>query len=124
MLNSFMIFLGGGLGSVLRYLTKVLCDKVLPLSYPWGTFSVNIIGSFVLGFLFFHFLNKSEVDTSVKLFFTIGLTGGFTTFSTFSLDIVNLIKNDQLGLCILYILASVLLSVLAIYAGAYVSKCL
>ena len=124
MLNSLMIFLGGGTGSVLRYLVKVLCDKTLPLNYPWGTFSVNILGSLILGFAVAFFIDKPQVDTSVKLFFTVGITGGFTTFSTFSLDIVNLIKQGNVSICLLYIIASLLLSVLALYAGMLLAKCL
>lgn len=114
------IFLGGGLGAVLRYLLKVGCDKHLPLhlsNYPFGTFFANIIGCFFLGLIFTLFLNKTEINTNLKLFLTVGVAGGFTTFSTFSLESIELFKTGNVLVGILYITLSVLLGLLGVYLG-------
>ena len=79
MFNIFAIFLGGGLGSVLRYLAN--------LYIPMPTLFVNILGSFIIGFLYVILVDKVEISNQLKLALTVGFCGGLTTFSTFSLEL-------------------------------------
>jgi len=118
-----MIFLGGGIGSVLRYLLKIFCDKNFGEFLPYGTFAANILGSLFLGFVVALAFKRTDLlDTNTKLFLTVGIAGGFTTFSTYSLETVNLIKQGYLGVGIFYSLISLLLGVVAIYLGIYLAK--
>ena len=92
------IFLGGGTGSVLRYCVQMaLHERIVPYSFPWATFAVNIIGSFLIG-LFYVLSARFNLSAEVRILLTTGLCGGFTTFSTFSNDGLILIKplNPQL----------------------------
>lgn len=100
------IFLGGGTGSVLRYCVQIaLHERIVPYSFPWATFTVNIIGSFLIG-LFYALSERFNLSTEVRLMLTAGLCGGFTTFSTFSNDGLILIKQGFYGVFILYTLLS------------------
>lgn len=96
------IFLGGGTGSVLRYCVQMMLhERIVPYSFPWATFTVNILGSFLIG-LFYTLSARFNLSTEVRLLLTTGLCGGFTTFSTFSNDGLILIKQESTE-CLLYI---------------------
>lgn len=87
------IFLGGGLGSVLRFsVQQMLHQRIIPYSFPWATFTVNILGSFLIG-LFYAWSARFNLATEYRVLLTTGLCGGFTTFSTFSNDGVILLKS-------------------------------
>ena len=89
------IFLGGGTGSVLRYCVQMMLhERIVPYSFPWATFTVNILGSFLIG-LFYTLSARFNLSTEVRLLLTTGLCGGFTTFSTFSNDGLILIKKSD-----------------------------
>ncbi len=118
MRDLFLIFLGGGLGSTLRYLASILLNK--GHKFPLGTFAVNIIGSLLIGYVIsLYFEDKTHW---ARLMFVVGFCGGFTTFSTFSLDTLTLIKQQDYGIATLYIVASVVLSISATYIGFVISK--
>lgn len=122
-MNVFAVFLGGGLGSVLRYLCNIFFDKNLGITYPWGTFCVNIIGSLFLGFMFGMLLVKIDcLNTQTKLFLTVGLAGGFTTFSTFSVETFNLFKQGHVLMAIIYPLSSIIIGFGAVALGFYLSR--
>lgn len=122
-MNLLAVFLGGGLGSVLRYLCNVFFDKNIGLAYPWGTFCINILGSLFLGFIFAALLTKIDMlNTQTKLFLTVGVAGGFTTFSTFSLETYNLFKQGQILMSIIYPLSSLILGFGAVALGFYLAR--
>src|SRR5699024_9896508 len=93
MLNIIAIFTGGGIGAVIRYLTGLIILKYSHLSLPPATFIVNVAGSFLIGFLYIFFIEKQELNPAIKLALTVGFCGGLTTFSTFSLELFEMIKN-------------------------------
>ncbi|WP_294472646.1 fluoride efflux transporter CrcB [uncultured Bacteroides sp.] len=116
------IFLGGGTGSVLRYCIQLLMhERIMPYSFPWATFTVNLLGSFFIG-LFYALSERFNLSFEVRLLLTTGLCGGFTTFSTFSNDGMNLLKGEFYGTFILYTLLSIVIGLVAVMAGGYIGK--
>lgn len=111
------IFLGGGTGSVLRYCAQMaLHERIVPYTFPWATFTVNIFGSFLIG-LFYALSARFNLSTETRMLLTTGLCGGFTTFSTFSNDGLLMIKQGFYGMSILYALLSIVLGIAAVFAG-------
>lgn len=121
MINLLAIFIGGGLGSISRYGITMLL-KAYSLEFPFATLSVNIVGSLILGFAIALFWNKAPLHDTLKLAITVGFCGGLTTFSTFSWETFDLIKNGEFVLAILYTFISVIVCILAISLGAFLSK--
>lgn len=118
------IFIGGGTGSVVRYLAQIAVNEhTAGLSSPfsWGTFIVNMIGCLLIG-LFYSLSERFHLPMDARLFLTVGLCGGFTTFSTFSNDGLNLLKGEFYGTFLLYTLLSVGVGLLSVMAGAYAGK--
>jgi CrcB protein len=112
-----MVFVGGGIGSMLRHGVNVICAKLFGIGFPFGTFTVNITGSIVMGLLAGYFAFRGEAAQIWRLFLMTGILGGYTTFSAFSLDSVLLVERGQLGLAALYVAASVVLSIGGLFAG-------
>lgn len=111
------IFLGGGTGSILRYCVQMMLhERIVPYSFPWATFTVNILGSFLIG-LFYTLSARFNLSTEIRLLLTTGLCGGFTTFSTFSNDGLIMMKQGFYGMFFLYTLLSILLGTIAAFAG-------
>lgn len=108
-----LIFIGGGTGSVLRYLVG---RCIGPSAWPWGTFAVNIIGCFLIG-LIGTWITRHSLSPDLRLLLVVGLCGGFTTFSTFSNEALGLMRSGQLLLAVAYIVGSVALGVIAAYVG-------
>lgn len=124
MLNILAIFIGGGLGSLSRYGVAILL-KMYSMDFPVATLGVNIIGSLILGFTIALFWNKlpvSNTHDTLRLAITVGFCGGLTTFSTFSWETFDMIKQGEFLLAFLYALTSVLVCILAISLGAFLSK--
>lgn len=121
MLNILAIFIGGGLGSLSRYGLSIML-RAYSLDFPFATLSINFIGSLILGFAIALFWNKAPMHDTLKLAITVGFCGGLTTFSTFSWETFDLIKNGEILLAFLYAIISVLICVLAISLGAFLSK--
>lgn len=112
-----IVFVGAGIGGMARHGINILALRVLGPGFPAGTLAVNILGSLVMGLLIGWFAHKLDPGQSWRLFLTTGILGGFTTFSTFSLDAALLIERGQMGLAALYILVSVGAGVAGLFAG-------
>ena len=116
------IFLGGGTGSVLRYCVQMMLhERIVPYSFPWATFTVNILGSFLIG-LFYTLSARFNLSTEVRLLLTTGLCGGFTTFSTFMNEGAGLMKEENYLYMMLYLFGSLALGLVAVLAGHYLAK--
>lgn len=121
--NCIAVFLGSGIGGVLRFLISNITIKWFQETrFPIGTVFVNSLGSLVLGLLIGYFSSKINIDDSSKLFFTVGLCGGFTTFSTMMGDGVRLLQNSMLLSGICYLIGSVVLGLFLFYIGYSISK--
>lgn len=113
-----LVFIGGGLGSVLRFATYHAARLWLPPNFPWGTLAVNVLGGVAAGAVAGWILSRSIGGAdSTSLFLMTGLLGGFTTFSAFSLDAVLLWQRGENGAAIAYVAASVLLAIGGVLAG-------
>lgn len=113
---------GGAIGAVLRHYFGLLAMHVAGTNFPWGTLGVNIIGSFLMGVLvslFAHYWNPSQ---EIRAFLTVGVLGAFTTFSTFSLDVMTLWERGAIYAAAGYVLVSVILSIAALLAGMLIIR--
>ncbi|AIG30548.1 fluoride efflux transporter CrcB [Flavobacterium psychrophilum] len=118
----FYIALGGGLGSVLRYLTTLVINKYVQTTFPYATFVTNIAGCLLIG-LFFGYLEKQNaVSPYLKFFLITGLCGGYTTFSAFSNENIQLLQSNQILIAFLYISLSVFLGLMATWTGLIIAK--
>ncbi|MEK9794763.1 MAG: fluoride efflux transporter CrcB [Hyphomicrobiales bacterium] len=122
MLNILYVGLGGFIGSILRYLVFLSSNHLLGSNLPYSTIIVNIIGSFFIGFLYQFFNNYIFISESTKLLLTVGFLGGFTTFSTFSIDAFILYQNYGKFFAVSYIILSVVLSLFALLLGMFVLR--
>ncbi len=118
LLKLLFIAAGGALGATSRYLLSMTIPTWLGRVYLWGTLSVNILGSFLIGLVWAYF-SQNTGQVNLKLFLIVGLLGGFTTYSSFSLEVLNLFKNGHTQVAILYILATNTLAIAAAFAGYY-----
>lgn len=118
----FIVGLGGFVGSTLRYLTVRLVDTKLNALFPFGTLTVNIVGSFLLGLIYMLAMRKVGISENAKLFLGVGFCGGFTTFSAFALENFDLIAQRLIGTAVLYIVVSVVMGVVALGAGIWASR--
>tara|TARA_Y100001970_G_scaffold293262_1_gene438891 strand:- start:16464 stop:16835 length:372 start_codon:yes stop_codon:yes gene_type:complete len=112
---------GGSLGSVMRFLTSYLL-KTNITQIPLSTLFVNVSGSFLIGLLINFLESKNSSEILIKYFFVIGLLGSYTTFSTFSFEIIELLKNGKLIISTLYVAISISLSLFFAYLGYYYIK--
>lgn len=114
--------LGGAIGAVLRYLSVGLAARAFGTGFPVGTLAVNIVGSFLMGIAAAYLLGRLGERPLAMIM--PGVLGGFTTFSAFSLDAVRLFEDGRAGASVLYIMASVLLAILALLAGLWLGRSL
>ena len=121
--NVGWVFLGGGIGSALRYGVGRVALAVIGPNFPAGTLAVNVIGCILMGaFIEWLALSDAGMDAPTRLFLTTGVLGGFTTFSAFSLDTVLMLQRGELSMAIIYVLASVIGSVAALFAGLALTR--
>lgn len=117
-----IVFVGGGMGSVMRF----LISKILPYSgkgFPWNTFCANLLGCLLIGLLTGYFLrNSSENHSSLILFATIGFCGGFTTFSSFAYENLSFIRSGNYTMLLAYSILSFSIGILLVYVGILIDK--
>ena len=114
-----MVALGGGLGAVLRFVVASAIQSPVWPGYPWGIFIVNITGGLAMGLIVELAALKISMTPEMRAFLTTGILGGYTTFSTYSLDSVLLIQRGAYASAAFYIVGSALLSILAVFAGMW-----
>ncbi len=112
-----LVFLGGGLGSAARHGANLLAARWLGTQYPLGTLGINVLGAFAMGAVVEYWAARSGLSPQARLFLTTGILGGFTTFSTFALEIGALQLRGEIAASILYALGSLVLGVAGLYAG-------
>jgi fluoride exporter len=111
------VALGGAIGSVSRYMVGIGSGKLFGTEFPWGTLIINATGSFLIGAFVGLFATRWELSQAMRIFLTVGICGGYTTFSTFSLDAYYLTERGQTWASLAYMVASVALSVGALIAA-------
>jgi fluoride exporter len=122
--NLILVALGGAIGSSLRHFANMAALRWFGPNFPWGTIGVNILGSFAMG-IFIEFLaRRSGGSNEFRLFVATGILGGFTTFSAFSLDFAVLFERGAMGQALAYALASVIVSILALFFGFWLVRTL
>ena len=119
LVNCLAVGVGGFIGSVLRYLCGLLTPET---AFPWTTLAINVVGSFVLALVAGLVLRGVLVDNELSLMLRVGLCGGFTTFSTFSLETVNLASEGAVFGALVYAVVTVMLCVLAAFAGSWLAR--
>ena len=122
-MNHFLIVAAGGaMGAGLRHLTGLAAMRLLGTSFPWGTLTVNLVGSFVMGVFIEWLARRFGTSPELRLFVATGLLGGFTTFSAFSLDAAFLWERGQGALAVGYVLVSVCGAIAALFAGLWLVR--
>jgi fluoride exporter len=116
MKSILLVMAGGGIGAVLRFQLGRVLVSTSP-AWPWGTFVANVLGGFAMGILAAWLMRVGEAGETMRLLIGVGLLGGFTTFSAFSLDMMRMVESGAIGLALGYALASVALALLALFGG-------
>ncbi|PID42117.1 MAG: fluoride efflux transporter CrcB [Proteobacteria bacterium] len=122
MINMLVIAIGGALGAIARYSLVGWISEWLGKSYPYGTWLVNILGSFLIGVAYIFVIEKFHATPEIRSLAMVGFLGAFTTFSTFSLETVSLLQNGRVITAVLYVSSSVTLCVMATAAGMMLAK--
>ena len=124
-MKSYLVaFLGGGIGASARYWLSGAVYRLLSPDFPYGNLVVNVLGCFLIGFVMALFDDRFVVAPSLRIFLTIGILGGFTTFSSFSYETISLLRDRELFLGIVNVIATVFLCLAATYAGMTAGKLL
>ena len=127
-MSYILVFCGGGLGAVLRYMVTSAVTLRLGSNFPHGTLSVNVLGSFligiIMGVLMMAVPKGAGISEEARLFLVVGVLGGFTTFSSFSLETLTLLRTGQMLLGAVNVVVNCLLGIVAAYAGWYLTKVL
>jgi fluoride exporter len=108
---------GGFIGSVMRYLVQYYMEKSMMSTFPWGTLAANIAGSFIMGVVFAMADKGNMLNAEWRIFLTVGICGGFTTFSAFSYNNYMMLKEQIYGSLLLNIGGNLLLGIFAVYLG-------
>ena len=119
-----MVAAGGALGAVARYAAGLASTRMFGAGgWPWGTFAVNVVGGLLIGLATGWIAYRGAAQSeAIRLFVVVGVLGGFTTFSAFSLEVVSLLERREMATATLYVLASVFLSVVAAFVGLTIMR--
>jgi CrcB protein len=117
MKDLLIVGIGGGIGSIARLLSQRGVQRMIDLSFPLGTFLINVIGSFIIGVVYALSERGNFLTPEIRLFLTVGFCGGFTTFSTFSYDNYNMISEKLWQYLVLNVGGSIFFGILAVYLG-------
>ncbi|HET7370755.1 MAG TPA: fluoride efflux transporter CrcB [Gammaproteobacteria bacterium] len=120
--NFVAVAIGGAVGCCARYGLTHLIQSLAGREWPVATFAINVTGSFLLGFLFYWSLERTAISPAVRVAVLTGGLGGFTTFSTYMLESVVLVRNGAPAAAVLYVLLSVVAGFLAAFAGAWLAQ--
>jgi fluoride exporter len=123
-MNIILVFIGGGIGATARYGLQGAVHRIMGSDFPYGTLAVNILGSFLIGFLMSAFEDRFLVNPALRIFLTIGILGGFTTFSSFSYETMALIRDGSLAAGLGNIAASLLLCLGSTWLGLLLGRLL
>lgn len=117
-----VVAFGGAIGAMLRYGVTEWCNGHISLAFPYGTVAVNLIGSFVIGFLFLLWSVHGDMPYLVKFFVVTGILGGFTTFSTYNMELVSFVRAAQFVPALAYLSANVIGGFIACWLGYIVGQ--
>lgn len=119
-MNAFLVvFIGAGIGGMLRHGVNISALRILGSNFPYGTIAVNIVGSLIMGLAVEYFALKADPGQTWRLFLTTGMLGGFTTFSAFSLDTAVLIERGAIAPAVFYVFSSLACSLAGLFLGLY-----
>lgn len=124
MYHLFLVMLGGAVGAGARHLTGRAALALWGPDFPWGTLIVNILGGLAMGLLVGWLAARASGDEAIRYLLGVGVLGGFTTFSAFSLETVLMLQRNEYWTALLYILASVIVSIAALFAGLQMTRAL
>jgi len=122
----FLVFVGAGLGGALRHFFNVALGRAFGVDFPWATAFINVSGSLVMGLLtgWLAFRGAGGLTQHTRLFFATGVLGGYTTFSTFSLETILLVERGEVAAALAYVAGSVLLGAFSLWAGLALARSL
>ena len=122
MIKGLLVFIGGGIGSVFRYMMSGWVYAAFGSNFPYGTLAVNVLGSFVIGFFLTLAEDRFLITSDMRIFVAIGIVGGFTTFSTFSYETFKLFKNGSFLIGGINIAVSLTFALFALWIGSIMGK--
>lgn len=120
--NILLVLVGSATGGSLRYITSLMIQSKNSTQFPWGTFLINIIGCFVMGMVYAMAARNATTGSDIKLLLATGFCGGFTTFSAFAFENLELFKSGMHMTALMYVILSVTLGILAVVIGASLIK--
>ena len=122
MTQMLAIAAGGAIGALLRYWTSIAVHGRLGMAFPYGTLAVNVLGSLLMGFLYIWLIDRMAAGPALRAFLLVGVLGAFTTFSTFSMETLNLLEAGHPGKALANVLVSVLVCVTAAALGVFAAR--
>lgn len=120
----FIVFFGSGIGGVVRYWGTNFVYKFLSPTFPYGTLFVNVLGSFIIGIVMYYLDSNELISHDLRIFLTVGFCGGLTTFSTFSYETINFLKERDYLFAGLNVISNVLITLIALFVAYKLSKLL